>query len=61
MKIRVQFDFDFDAEKISYEEVKDLILLIENWSENQKGAFLDMPGGFRSIEILRKFIENYSK
>lgn len=56
MKLRVTFDFDFDK-SLSEEEITRRIELIESWSENAAGAFLELPAGFSDISLSHEFKE----
>jgi|688.fasta_scaffold2033170_2 hypothetical protein len=56
MKFVVELEFEFD-DSLTQEEINNRLLLIEEWSENQKGAFLEIPAGFKFIKLKRKIID----
>jgi hypothetical protein len=50
----VTFEFDF-AKDLSEEEMANRIQLIEDWSENAAGSFIELPAGFSDIYISHEF------
>lgn len=57
MKMRVTFDFDF-KDDLNQDEIDNLTYIIEGWSEYEGGAFLEIPGGFKDINIGYEFVED---
>lgn len=56
MKMRVTFDFEFKDE-LTQQEKDNLIYIIEGWSEYEGGAFLEIPGGLKDVDIGYEFVE----
>lgn len=57
MKMRVTFEFDFKNE-LTQQEIDNLIYIIESWSEYESGAFFEIPGGFKDIDVGYEFIKS---
>lgn len=60
MKMRVTFDFEF-KKQLTQQEIDNLTYIIEGWAEYEGGAFLEIPGGFKEINIGYEFIEEKKK
>jgi hypothetical protein len=56
MKMRVTFDFEFKDE-LTRQEIDNLIYIIENWSKYEGGAFLEIPGGLKYVDIDSEIIK----
>lgn len=56
MRFCVTFEFDFEKD-LSEEEIANRIELIEDWSENAAGSFIQLPAGFSDISISHEFKE----
>lgn len=54
--MRVTFDFEFKDE-LTQQEKDNLIYIIEGWSEYEGGAFLEIPGGLKDVDIGYEFVE----
>jgi len=56
MKMRVAFDFEFE-DSLTQDEIDSLIYIVEGWAEHDGAAFLEIPGGFKDVDIGYEFIE----
>jgi hypothetical protein len=50
------FDFEFEDD-LTQQEIDNLIYIIEGWSEYEGGAFLEIPGGIKDVDIGYEFIK----
>ena len=57
MKMRVTFDFEF-KDDLTQQEIDNLTYIIEGWSEHEGGAFLEVPGGFKDVDIGYEFVKS---
>jgi hypothetical protein len=56
MKLRVTFDFEFE-DSLTQDEVDGLIYIVEGWAEHDGAAFLEIPGGFKDVDIGYEFVK----
>lgn len=55
--MRVTFDFEF-KDDLTQQEIDNLTYIIEGWSEHEGGAFLEIPGGLKDVDIGYEFIKS---